>query len=52
LLVLLAMASSSRAATRSAGAPAAAVVAFVMVDRFADGAPNLADVVHGHPRRF
>lgn len=29
-----------------------AVVALVMVDRFADGADNVDDVVPGHPRRF
>jgi glycosidase len=29
-----------------------AVVALVMVDRFADGADNADDVVPGHPRRF
>jgi glycosidase len=29
-----------------------AVVALVMVDRFADGAANASDVVPGHPRRF
>jgi alpha-amylase len=28
------------------------VVLLVMVDRFADGADNAADVVKGHPRRF
>lgn len=32
--------------------PDDAIFAFVMVDRFADGAPNLPDVVPGHPRRF
>jgi glycosidase len=32
--------------------PEDAVFSFVMVDRFADGAPNAADVVVGHPRRF
>ena len=32
--------------------PDDAVIAFVMVDRFADGAANLGDVVPGAPRRF
>lgn len=36
----------------SSSLPDDAVVAFVMVDRFADGSANLPDVVPGHPRRF
>lgn len=39
----------------TAAAPAVddgAVIALVMVDRFADGANNAGDVVPGHPRRF
>lgn len=54
-LSILTVASSSPASSTAppaAGLPDDAIVAFVMVDRFADGAPNLPDVTPGHPRRF
>jgi alpha-amylase len=44
--------SSLSSEVRAPGLRDDAIVAFVMVDRFADGAPNLPDVVAGHPRRF
>lgn len=51
--MLVALFTLLLAAPTPVTAPGAdSVVMLVMVDRFANGSPDLADVVAGHPRRF